>query len=745
VPSTLDYSTFLGGNGGDEAFAVVADTAGNTYVTGMTSSASFPGTAGAFDATLDGLRDAFVAKLRPDGSLAWATYVGGGGDERGHGIALDASGNIYVTGRTDSADFPTTAGSFDTTFNGGVDAFVTKLSGDGMLVYSTYLGGTGSEMDQGFDMLARRVGAIAVDAAGNAYVTGSTTSADFPTTTGAFRTVYAGFGDAFVSKLNAAGTALVYSTYLGGSDSDRGNGIAVDPSGNVCVTGEVVSTDFPTTPGAFQTTKGGGFSDVFVTKLNAAGSSPIYSSYLGGTGSETPGRLALDDSGQVYVTGSTASFDFPTTAGAFQTAKAANGLDAFVTKVSATGSVLAYSSYLGGSFGDDVGEGIAVDGSGRAFVTGHTASGTFPVANAVQPTRNGINDAFVTSLNATGTALVDSSYLGGGNALGMENGHGIFVDADGTVHVVGKTNAAGDSAGRPPFPATGDAFQPAFGGGANDAFIVRISGSNAPALPGLSITDVTIAEGNTGTVDAVFTVSLSAARPDRVTVAYATVNHTAVAGSDFVGIPSTNLTFAPGETSKSVTVQVKGDTIREPDERFFVRLTNATNAIITDSQGVGLIDNDDIPALPSLRINDASLVEGHSGIKRLVFTVSLSVASTRFVTVNYATADGTATVADRDYWARRGTLFFAPGQTSKTVTVLIMGDRRVEENETFFVNLSKATNATFADSQGQGTISNDDGGSPLRGSSFGTGSRFKNWPWPDFSPSLSGDSDDIWP
>src|SRR5262245_33130499 len=170
VPSTLDYSTFLGGSSLDSAFAVAADAAGNTYVTGTTASENFPATAGAFDGSLNGIYDAFVAKFRPDGSLAWATYLGGDGDERGPGLAVDAGGNVYVTGRTDSANYPATAGSFDPTFNGGVDAFVTKLSADGAtLLYSTYLGGTGSEIDEGFDKLARRAGAIAVDAAGNAY------------------------------------------------------------------------------------------------------------------------------------------------------------------------------------------------------------------------------------------------------------------------------------------------------------------------------------------------------------------------------------------------------------------------------------------------------------------------------------------------------------------------------------------------------------------------------------------------
>src|SRR5262245_12443173 len=526
VPSTLGYSTFLGGSSTDSAFAVAADAAGNTYVTGTTASANFPATGGAFDGSLNGLYDAFVAKFRPDGSLAWATYLGGDGDERGHGIAVDAGGNVYVTGRTDSANFPTTPGSFDTTFNGGVDAFVTKLSADGTtLLYSTYLGGTGSEIDEGFDKLARRVGAITVDAAGNAYVTGSTNSADFPTTAGAYHITNAGFADAFVTKLNATGSALIYSTYLGGSDFDRGYGIAVDAAGNAYVTGEAVSTDFPTTAGAFQPAKAGGFSDSFVTKLNATGSALVYSSYLGGTGSEFPGRLALDAAGQAYVTGATASFDFPTTAGAFQTAKATNGIDAVVTQVNASGTALVYSTYLGGTFGDDFGEGIAVDSSGQAYVTGQTTSGAFPVSNAFQPTEPGLSDAFVAKLNAAGSGLVYSSYLGGSL---NDIGYGIAVDANRVVHVVGQTNSSGQFS-TTPFPKTAGAFQAASGGVA-DAFVARISGEDPPPpppLPSLSITDVSRTEGHNGTTQFTFTVSLSSASNQAVTVAYATADGTA--------------------------------------------------------------------------------------------------------------------------------------------------------------------------------------------------------------------------
>jgi hypothetical protein len=740
VPSTLDDSTFLGGTGTDEAYAVAADAAGNTYVTGMTSSANFPGVAGGFDPSLGGIRDAFVAKFRPDGTLAWASFLGGSGDERGHGIALDAAGNVYVTGRTDSADFPTTAGSFDTTFNGEVDAFVTKLTTHGALVYSTFLGGTGFEIDQGFDIFSRRVGAVAVDAAGNAYVTGSTTSADFPTTAGAFQTANRGFFNAYVTKLNAAGSALVYSTYLGGSGGERGTGIAVDAAGNAYVGGEAHSMDFPTTAGAFRTTLPGGGSDLFVTKLNAAGSGLVYSTYLGGSGSEDPGRLALDAAGNAHVTGSTASFDFPVTPGAFQPEKAQNW-DAFVTKLNAAGSALVYSTHLGGDFGNDHGHGIAVDAGGRAYVSGRTFSATFPVADAFQPTRRGVSDAFVTSLNPSGTALVYSSYLGGGNggSLSREDGYGVAVDARGTAHVVGQTPAAGDSAGRPPFPTTPDAFQPVYGGGATDAFVARVTGASGPETPALTVSDVAVSEGDAGAVNAVFTVRLSAATSLPVTVTWFTSNGIAVAGADYLGVPETTLTFAPGETSKTITVQVLGDTVDEPDEWFFVNFHNATNAVISDPQGEATIVDDD-PTVPFLYITDVARFEGRSGTTRFVFAVELSVPSSETVTVAFATADGSATLADGDYLARSGIVSFAPGQTRRTITVLVRGDRRVEPTESFFVNLGNATNATLADFQGRGTVLNDDGGSAPPAGSPGTVAGLL--PLPESSALWPGDVDD---
>jgi beta-propeller repeat-containing protein/HYR domain-containing protein len=333
--AALVYSTYLGGSGFDEARGIAADASGNAYVTGQSNSNDFPTTAGAFQTTLGGV-DAvvIVAKLNPAGAgaadLVYSTYLGGSGFGKGRGIAVDAGGNVYVTGQNFSSDFPTTAGAFQTTFGGSGEAFVAKLNPAGAgaadLLYSTYLGGSG--FDEGFG--------IAVDTipTPNVYVTGFTSSSDFPTTVGTFDTTLGGEQDAFVTKLNPAGTGtadLVYATYLGGSENDESRGIAVDADGNAYVTGGTFSSDFPVTNSAFDTTLGG-FEDAFVTKLNPTGATLVYATYLGGSDNDESRGIAVDAGGNAYVTGGTFSSDFPTAEGALQTTL--GGVeDAFVAKI----------------------------------------------------------------------------------------------------------------------------------------------------------------------------------------------------------------------------------------------------------------------------------------------------------------------------------------------------------------------------------------------------------------------------
>ena len=323
---------------------------------------------------------------------------------------------------------------------------------DPTLSYSTYLGGSGSDGGYG----------IAVDSAGNAYVTGSTRSSDFPAQNPYQGTFAGGDEDAFIAKLSASGNALVYSTYLGGSGSDKGQGIGVDGSGNAYVTGKTDSSDFPA-QNPYQGTFAGGDDDVFIAKLSASGNALVYSTYLGGSGSDYASRIAVDGSGNAFVTGKTDSKDFPTQ-NPYQGIYAGGREDAFIAKLSASGNALVYSTYLGGSDWD-YGSGIAVDGSGNAYVAGWTISSDFPTQNPFQGNLCGSSDAFITKLSSSGTALVYSTYLGGSM---QDDGNEIAVDSSGNAYVMGITYSSD-------FP-TQNPFQGAMAGKV-DVFITKLSAS----------------------------------------------------------------------------------------------------------------------------------------------------------------------------------------------------------------------------------------------------------------------------
>jgi len=446
-----------------------------------------------------------------DPVLEYSTFLGGSGDAKqaliggwASAVTVDAAGDAYVTGATLSTDFPVTPGAFQTTnqagANGGSNVFVTKLNATGTeLVYSTYLGG--SMGDQG--------NAIAVDAAGDAYVTGGTYSNDFPVTTGAFQTSNKGAangGNAFVTKLNPTGTALVYSTFLGGSLSTSGSGIALDAAGDAYVAGQTNATDFPVTAGAFQAKNNAAASqtsNAFVAELNPAGSALVYSSYLGGSGApiinggigacwsaqgprEEDGAtaIAVDAAGNAYVTGAAVSTDFPVTAGTYQTQNNAGAnqiTNAFVTKLNPTGTALVYSTFLGGSgfmcadilgghaYAGDASLALAIDSAGDAYVAGIAFSSNFPVTQGAFQTSNrfsykgeGGPNAFVTKLNPSGTALVYSTYVGGsggfifivpeGYVFGGDQATGLAIDTLGNAYIAGSTASAD-------FPVTAGAFQ----------------------------------------------------------------------------------------------------------------------------------------------------------------------------------------------------------------------------------------------------------------------------------------------
>jgi Beta-propeller repeat len=430
IDPQLLYSTYLGGSGNDRAYAVTVDGAGAAYVTGYTDSPNFP-TVGPYQGDA-GSTDAFVTKLSPAGNgFVYSTYLGGGGVEEGLSIAVDSSGAAYVTGHTISTDFPL-ANAIQSVQRGSYDLFVTKLvpSGSG-LAYSTYLGGTG------WDVFSQ----IAVDSSGSAYVVGETESTDFPILN-AYQSTHGvtqpgGFGsDAFLTKLNPAGTALVYSTFLGGNNIDAANGIAVDSTGAAYVSGAVRSLNFPTL-NPYQATKAGnaGQYDAFVTKFTPAGNALVYSTYLGGATSDGNPRIAVDSAGSAYVSGSTTSPDFPTV-NAYQ-ANHGGIMDIYVTKFTPAGNALVYSTHLGGS-GFDVAAGLAVDAAGSAYVGGYSDSPNYPTAGPCPRTSSGGQDAVVTKLSPTGTSLNYSTYMGGTND---EFAFGFATDGSGATYITGSTNS----------------------------------------------------------------------------------------------------------------------------------------------------------------------------------------------------------------------------------------------------------------------------------------------------------------
>jgi hypothetical protein len=388
-----------------------------------------------------------------DPVLAYSTYLGGSGADVGYGIAVDRDGYAYVTGTTGSRDFPTVGGS-RSGLGGDNDAFVVKLDPSGAnLIYATYLGGSG-DLEIGYG--------IAVDTAGRAYVTGLTTSPDFPTVK-ALQPRLAGFSDAFVTRLSPAGSAIEYSTYLGGDGSEIGQGISVDGVGNTYLTGQTDSRDFPVANAVQPMRAGSAFNtDAFVAKLAPGGDALIYATYLGGSGDEHPGGIGVDPGGHAYVTGSTLSSDFPT-ANPLQSRRAGPGTsDAFVAKLAPDGTSLIYSTYLGGS-DLDLGRSIAVDTGGNAYVTGETRSRNIPTATAGPSPNSGWN-AFVAKLDAAGSRFIYATYLGGS---GDSGGRGITVDDAGRAHVTGYTGA-------PDFPII-NAPQPAQTGPSDDAFVAKLT------------------------------------------------------------------------------------------------------------------------------------------------------------------------------------------------------------------------------------------------------------------------------
>jgi len=596
IDPVLQYATYLGGSDEDAAFGVATDKFGDALVIGSTRSTDFPlqGQLQTYHPGACGnqaCRDVFITKFSPSlRAELYSSYYGGSGDDVGTSIVFDSMGDIFAAGWTTSADFPT-KNAYQSSLKGGSDGFVFELASLGTFIeYSTYLGGSGND----------QINSLVLDSNLNAYVVGYTESTDFPTTRGIRRcglTKSNTCATGFATKVNPQGTGLVYSSYLGGSNGlgDAAYADAVDPNGNLYIVGITGSPNFPITPGAYDThcgtdSKCDGTFDGFVTKVNATASGLAFSTFLGGSGFDYLSGVTIYQFGSVFVSGNTASTDFPTTTGAAQTTFGgmSNGCvpstqtncgDVTISKLAGKGNALEYSTYLGGSGDEYPGSSIAIDGGGNAYVTGQTSSTNFPLAGAFQGTYGGGgSDAFVTQLNATGTKFTYSSYLGGS---GADFGYHVSVDPFGQLMVVGGTVSTN-------FPATHGAFQTQCGtdgtcnGGLSDAWVARVTLS----------ADLGVTNTAPGTVQSgaplTYTIQLTNAGPDSGTIV--TMTDDTPTGTTFQSVSTSAGTCTGPQQGGTGTVmctinsQPKGAKV---NISMVVNVTAGSGSTITDTAKVG--------------------------------------------------------------------------------------------------------------------------------------------------------------
>jgi len=557
--SALVYSTYLGASNSDQISGIAVDSSGNTYVTGMTKSANFPTTPGAFQTTFGSAFNAFVAKLNPTGSaLVYSTFLGGSGGEYGFGIAVDPSGDAYVTGITGSTNFPT-ANPIQASLAGEQNAFVAELNPTGSaLVYSTYLGGRSIDVGYG----------IAVDSSGDAYVAGSTSSTNFPTAS-PLQASLAGTSNAFVAKLNWSGSALslVYSTYLGGG-GDAANGIAVDTSGSAYVAGYTNSPNFPTASPIQSSLAEGALFDPFVAKLNPAGTALVYSTYLGGSGAAQIASnlggdmgiaIAVDFSGNTYVTGRTASTNFPTANPLQANLGGTGAINAFVAELNWNGSALSlvYSTYLGGSSADE-GSGIAVDSSGNAYVTGGAGSTNFPTLTPLQVSSGLGGDAFVAKI---GTADYPGIAFGPGAVTFPVQ----IVETPSASQSVTLT-----AAGSQPLSLTGSAV--------SGDFAFATTDTSCPYSGG------TVPSGETCTIDVTFTPTATGTRNGSVTI-----NDNAGGSPQSVSLTGTGVATAPVADVSTTSLTFGSQLLSTTSAAQPVTLSNTGNValIVTGISTIG--------------------------------------------------------------------------------------------------------------------------------------------------------------
>lgn len=533
IDPVLDYSTYWGGSGVDQGVAIALDSSGNAYITGNTQSPDFP-TVNAGQGALAGTENAFVAEINPSGTaMLYSTYLGGNGYDSGNGIGVDSAGNAFITGYTSSTNFPL-SNPLQPNLAGSYNVFVAEITTGGAgLAYSTYIGGSG--MDGGFG--------LAIDGSDDAYVVGQTSSPNFPTQNPIQPTLTAG-ANAFVLKLNPTGSALAYSTYLGGSTYEFGTAIAVDSAGNAYATGDTASTDFPT-QNPIQATLGGNLNP-FITEINASGTALVYSTYLGGSNTDFSQGIAVDPSSNAYISGTTNSTNFPLQ-NPIQPALSNTNDNVFVSEIGAGGTSLVYSTYLGGGgnangYGDYAG----FEGGSGAYV-GNTIAvdnqGYAYVTGATgSPDFPIVNAPQATNNSPYATAFVAQINLNGAGLIystflggsTFESGYGIATDNNGNAYVVGQTGSAD-------FPVTVTPPQSALAGTAN-AFIAEIS-DPLPPTPTLTPTSTpTFTPSDTPTIT-----------PTSTPTATPTLTPTGTATSTFTVTPSltATMTFTPTPTITS--------------------------------------------------------------------------------------------------------------------------------------------------------------------------------------------------
>ncbi|MBK8146647.1 MAG: SBBP repeat-containing protein [Acidobacteria bacterium] len=655
LPLTIDptvtlnnpaFSTLVGSFANEFSNDIAVDSNGNTYITGRTLSASYPTTSGTIDTSANGLEDVFVTKINSSGTgIVFSSFLGGSAYDEGLGIAVDPSGDVYLAGSSASANFPVTAGGYDNTFNGGADVFVSKISANGAsLIYSTYIGA--SQIDYAQD--------LAIDASGSAYIVVRTSDAivDYPTTAGAFDTTQNGSDDVAVTKLNGTGSALIYSTFLGGSAIDNGRTIAVNSAGEAIVGGATTDdvTDFPTTAGSYDTTLNG-VTDFFVTKLNATGSALVFSTVIGGAGIDNANGLAIDAAGNVYVTGIVAP-GFPTTAGAFDTTNLGSSESA-VCKLSGDGTTLLYSTYIGGTQGESL-ESITVDNFGNAYLTGSNFGGDYPTtAGAYDTVYNGSTDAVLTVLNQNASALVYSTYLGGG---GDDLATDLAIDAYGNAYLTGRTSVSG-----PAFPTHNEAYQ-SFNAGGNDGFVTKF---------GDFVIGGKVIDASTGNPVSNVMVALSGQ-----------VSGFVITGPDGrFGFLDT----VPGEPH-AVSATRAGYAMN-PAIFNIASLANNRELIF-----VATVGSPTGGSGGTLRFELGSFIKSENGGSATVTVKRVGdIQTTDPVTVDFSTSDVNAT-AGQDYVATSGILTFNAGETLKTITVPISNDGLLEPREMFRITLANPTN-----------------------------------------------------